>query len=283
MDRISRALEKDRQRRAHRPGAVPRSTPRVMPKNGSKSGSAANPASSSNPLADLEYTHTRQVSIPQSTLSENRVVAGNPSDPRAASFKILRTQVLHAMRNNGWNSLAIVGPQAGVGKSLVAANLAVSMSLEVNQTVLLVDLDLRKPSLHKYFGFEPDYGLLDYLHGDVQLDKVLVNPNFKRLVMLPCKGATIESSEILSSPQMVELVKELKERYPDRITLFDLPPLLTLDDALVFIPNVDAALLVVENAKNTESDVTKSIRMLSGTNLIGTVLNKGEDDTADYY
>ena len=271
MDRISRALEKNRQRRSQ--PVRPRPAPVEIPR----------PASASQALTSLEYTRTRQVSVPQSTLSENRVVAGNQSDPRAAAFKILRTQVLHSMRKNDWNSLAIVGPQAGVGKSLVAANLAVSMSLEVNQTVLLVDLDLRKPSLHSYFGFVPEYGILEYLRGEVKLEQVLVNPNFKRLVMLPCKGTSIESSEMLSSPQMIALVKELKNRYPNRLILFDLPPLLTLDDALVFIPNVDATLLVVENARNTESDVNKSIRMLSGTNLIGTVLNKGEDETADYY
>ena len=83
--------------------------------------------------------------MPQSVLSENRLIAGNRSDPRATSFRMLRTQVLHAMRENDWTSLAVTGPSSGIGKSLVATNLAISISLEVNQTVLLVDVDLRRP------------------------------------------------------------------------------------------------------------------------------------------
>ncbi len=264
---LASALEKNRLRRTRNP--VVRERPKKM---GDLSA-----------LENIEYTQTRKIQVPQNILSENRVISGNPSDPRAAAFKILRTQVLHAMRNNNWASLAITGSQSGVGKSLVAANLAVSMSLEVNQTVLLVDLDLRHPSLHQYFNFTPEVGIVDYLKGDVQLRHVMVNPNFKRLLMLPGKDTTTGSSELLSSPKMIDLTKELVSRYSNRIIVFDLPPLLSLDDAMVFLPNVDSTLLVVENARNTESDVTKSLQLLAGTNLIGTVLNKGEDEIREYY
>jgi capsular exopolysaccharide synthesis family protein len=196
---------------------------------------------------------------------------------------MLRTQVLHAMRENDWNSIAITGPTIGIGKTLVATNLAISISREVNQTVLLVDVDLRRPAIHKYFDFEPEQGLLDYLRGDVELKDLLVNPVFKRLVLLPGRGSTNESSELLSSPRMINLVKDLKTRYQSRIIIFDLPPLLNVDDAMVFLPNVDAALLVVENGGNKQSEVQDSMRLLEGTNLIGTVLNKADEEVRDYY
>lgn len=234
------------------------------------------------PHDDIEYESTKSVDIPQHVLAENRLIAGNRGDVRATSFSLLRTQVLHAMRNNGWASVAVTGPVAGVGKSLIAANLAISISLEVNQTVLLVDADLRRPSIHKKFDFEPQFGLSDYLVNDVSLDQLLVNPGFKRLVVLPGKGSTPESSELLSSPKMQALTKELSSHYQSRIIIYDLPPLLNTDDAMVLLPLVDSAILVVENGKNTESEVVKSMRLLESTNLIGTVLNKSDEELEGY-
>jgi capsular exopolysaccharide synthesis family protein len=187
------------------------------------------------------------------------------------------------MRENDWASLGITGPSSGIGKSLIATNLAISISYEVNQTVLLVDVDLRNPTIHKYFNFAPEYGLLDYLNGEADLSELFVNPVYKRLVLLPGRGTSSASSELLSSPRMTNLVKDLKSKYRSRIIIFDLPPLLNVDDAMVFLPNVDSTLLVVENGKNTESEVHHSMRLLEGTNLIGTVLNKADEEILDYY
>ena len=268
MDRIKRALEKNKSRKQH----ILREQSAPVQK-----------VSKIYPHDDIKYKQTRRILVPKNVLSENRIIAGNRTDPRAICFSILRTQVLHTMRENGWSSLAVTGPIAGIGKSLVATNLAISISLEVNQTVLLADLDLRRPSLHKSFNFEPDFGLLDYLKGDVELPDLLVNPTFKRLVLLPGRGATSGSSELLSSPRMLDLVKDLKSRYESRIVIYDLPPLLNVDDAMVFLPNVDSTLLIVENGKNTQSEVLESLRLLEGTNLVGTVLNKSDEEIKSYY
>jgi Mrp family chromosome partitioning ATPase len=256
MDRIRKALDKSKPRRRSLLDKV-----RVEKEIGKD-----------HPFERIEYTQTRHVDIPQNVLAENRLIAGNRADPRAASFRMLRTQVLHAMRENGWTSLAITGPTSGIGKSLIAT-----------KTVLLVDADLRNPTVHKYFNFEPNYGLLDYLKGNVEARQLLVNPVFKRLVLLPGKGSTTESSELLSSPRMINLVNDLKSRYQSRIIVFDLPPVLNIDDAIVFLPYVDSTLLVVENGKNTESEVQNSMRLLESTNLIGTVLNKADEEMPEYY
>jgi protein-tyrosine kinase len=235
------------------------------------------------PFDKIEYSQTRHIDVPQNVLSENRLIAGNRSDPRAVPFRMLRTQVLQAMRENNWTSLGITGPTSGIGKSLIATNLAISISHEVNQTVLLVDVDLRNPTIHKYFNFEPNYGLLDYLMGEADLTDLFVNPAFKRLVLLPGRGSSNSSSELLSSPRMTNLIKDLMERYQSRIVIFDLPPLLNIDDAMVFLPHVDSALLVVENGNNTQSEVEHSLGLLEGTNLIGTVLNKADEEIREYY
>ena len=82
---------------------------------------------------------------------------------------------------------------------------------------------------------------------------------------------------------MMSMMSDLRKRYDSRIIIFDLPPLLNIDDAMVILPNVDATLMVVENGKNTQSDVQNSMRLLEGTNLIGTILNKADDEIRDYY
>jgi capsular exopolysaccharide synthesis family protein len=272
MDRIKKALDKSRAERKHQRREVP-----LREVEYGKS------SEETQPFENIHYSQTRSIDVSQSQLAENRLVAGNRTDPRATAFRILRTQVLQAMRENGWITLGITGPTSGVGKSLVSANLAVSISFEVNQTVLLVDADLRRPSVHKYFNYQPELGLVDYLTGQAALPELLVNPVFKRLVLLPGRGSSSESSELLSSPRMGRLVKELRSKYESRIVIYDLPPVLDIDDALVFLPNLDATLLVVENGKNTQSEVQGAMRLLESTNLIGTVLNKADEDIRDYY
>ena len=126
-------------------------------------------------------------------------------------------------------------------------------------------------------------GLSDYLLHDAPLQDVLFNPGISKLVVLPGREGIVDSSEALSSPRMVALVEELKSRYPSRILLFDLPPLLATDDALAFAPYVDAVLLIVRDGKTRSEDVTQSVEILEGTTpLIGTVLNETDELQVGY-
>jgi capsular exopolysaccharide synthesis family protein len=224
----------------------------------------------------ITYTRTRTVKLNTRVLRERRIIAALKDEPQADMFRVLRTKVLKTMRANGWHSLAITGATPGVGKSMVAVNLAIALAMEVNQTVLLVDADLRRPSIAWHLGFEVQFGLLDYLVDAVPLEDVFVNPGIQRLVVMPGRGSTRNSSELLASPKMVELVEDLKARYKSRIVLFDLPPILAADDALLFMPFFDCTLLVVEDGKSTEDDVRRSLQLLEGTNVVGTVLNKAD-------
>jgi capsular exopolysaccharide synthesis family protein len=224
--------------------------------------------------AGLKYTHTRVVEVSPAALLEHRVIAALPEHELKGSYRMLRTRVLQAMREKGWNSLAITGPASGCGKTLTAINLAVSLAMEVTNTVLLVDLDLRKPSIHEYFGYQPEYGISDYLFNDIKVSEVLFSPSIDRLVVLPGREAIHNSSEMLRSPRMVRLVNELKTRYPDRLVVFDLPPILAADDALAFAPYTDAFLLVAESGGTSREDLQKALDVLKSTPIIGTVLNK---------
>lgn len=230
----------------------------------------------------VRYTMTKMVEVSQQTLLENRIIAALPEHPFKDAYRMLRTRVLQTMRNNGWTSVAVTGPATGCGKTLTAINLAVSLAMEVSNTVLLVDLDLRRPAIHKYFGYEPELGLSDYLTTDVPLHQLLFSPGIDRLVVLPGRSALPNSAEMLRSPRMIALVNELKTRYPDRLIVFDLPPILAADDALAFSPYTDCFLMVAESGGTKKDDLQKAYSILKNTPLVGTVLNKSETPTAGY-
>ncbi len=266
MDRIQEALKKAEEKR----------------KKTAKGGGRTNSVRPTDQVgqedhSSIEYSDTRTISISSKDMLDNRLVAGIKGHPQSDLFRILRTKVLHRIKNDGINTIAITSPTKGCGKSMVAANLAVSLSLEVNHTVLLVDLDLRNPSVHKYFGFEPEHGLVDHLAGDVGIPSLLVHPGIERLVLLPSVTAVQHSSELISTPEMADLIDDITNRYTSRIIVFDLPPLLHIDDALIFLPKVQSSLLVVEEGVSTPAEVRESLRYLDNTNLLGTVYNKARE------
>ena len=226
--------------------------------------------------AEISYTQTRTVGLYPGWLRQNRVITGDTRDDCAKAYKVLRTQVSQRMRSQGWRTLAVTSPGPREGKTITAINLSVSLALEASHTVLLVDADLHQPSVHTYFGFDVDYGLRDYLQEAVPLEQILVHPEIRRLVVLPGGAPLANSSETLSSPVMLRLVQELKRRYPSRLVIFDLPPVLTSDDVLAFAPYVDASLLVIEEGKTLREEAARAAELLqaSNQNLIGTVLNR---------
>ena len=157
------------------------------------------------------------------------------------------------------------------------------MAMDVNQTVLLVDLDLRHPKVHWYFGLENEFGLRDYFLSDKPISDILINPGIDRLTLLPGRGQAIGSSEILSGPKMKALVNELNnKRSQSRIIIFDLPPVLATDDVLSAIDFYDALLLVVEEGKNQPDEVKQTMSLLSGKRMLGTVLNKSQNPPDHY-
>ena len=235
------------------------------------------------PLSLIQYTHTKVTRSSPELLRQRRTIMGLKNDPHIDIFRQLRTKVLRKLRENKWNSLAITSAAPDAGKSFVTANLAIALAMEVNQTVLVVDADLRSPNVAWFFGMDVEKGLLDYLSENMPLASILINPGFQRLVILPGKGYTTHSSELLSSPKMVALVNELKFKYDSRIILFDLPPLLASDDTMLFMPNFDAALLVVEDGKTTAEEIRRSLQILEETELMGIVLNKSREPMTDTY
>ena len=223
----------------------------------------------------IAYTRTRSLDIPLSVLRQKRVMAAYDKGPFVDAYKILRTQVMHRLRENDWNVLGVTSPGHGEGKTLTAVNLAASLAMETSQTVLLVDADLRSPGIHEVFGLDDCPGLADYLLDDAPVEDLLVHPGIGRFVLLPAGRAISNSTETLTSPKMLALVEEFKHRYPARIIIFDLPPLLHTADVLAFSPYTDALLLVVEEGKTTVEELQRSLSLVKNSRpVLGTVLNK---------
>ncbi|MDD3029294.1 MAG: CpsD/CapB family tyrosine-protein kinase [Alphaproteobacteria bacterium] len=251
MDRLERALEKARQKRA---------TLRAVPAQ-DNARTAILPAPNS-----LSPDDERR-------LDAYRIVAHRPRSQKADIYRQLRTKVLHKMNASGFKTLAVTSPYYGDGKTTVTLNLGISLALDLKQTVLLVDLDLRKPCLHRPLNLTPQAGLTDYLLRQKPLVDCLLRPPFERISLLPAGPASEQSSELLASPKMINLAHELKTRYADRFVLYDMPPVLAQDDSIAFLPQVDAILVVIRDGVTKIDDLKRCLNALSGANVIGTVLN----------
>jgi capsular exopolysaccharide synthesis family protein len=225
-------------------------------------------------VGEIVYSRTKVSPVSRDVLAGNRVVTALEPGAVSDAYKILAIQVVQRLRERGRNSVAVVSPREGEGKTLTAVNLAISLAAEVDHTVLLVDADLRSPAVHRCFGFVPEFGLSDHLLSNVPVERILVNPGIKSLVVLLGGRPIANSAEMLGSLKMQRLVQDLKARYASRLIVFDLPPVLAAADMLAFAPFVDAAVMVVEESGTSRDDILRAAHMLSSVELIGTVLNK---------
>lgn len=229
-----------------------------------------------NPPRNITYTRTRSVEISPNVLERHRVTSVS-NDPSADAFRLLRTQLLMQMRQNGWQTLAVTSPNKGAGKSTVALNLAINFAMEVDYTALLVDADLRDPDLRNMLELEPGPGLSDYLMGSATLEDILIHPCIGNLVVLPGGAPVSNTSELMRSPMMAEMIRELRSRYRDRLIVFDMPPILAGADTLALSAYVDATIMLVEERKTARDDIQRSCELLQHSNLLGIVLNKSRE------
>jgi protein-tyrosine kinase len=277
MDRIRKALDLARTERARTLGPASEYVENVAV-------TAFGTAVAANaPPPSISYTHTRVFTPPARHLERNRILDPTSSAPAALAFRMLRTQVLQRMDANGWRSLAVFSPGANEGKTTTAINLAVSLASDRSHTVLLVDLDFKRPNVAPRLGLAPQFGSDDALGGHAKVEDCLYHPDgFERLVLMPARTTLRNSSEMLAGPRSRELVAELRARYPERIIVFDLPPVLTADDALSFAPLVECGLVVAAEGRTRRKDLVRTVELLHKTPLVGTVLNRAADAPAGY-
>ena len=207
------------------------------------------------------------------------LVAGlAPNSLAAEQYRQLRTRLAHAETTHALRSVLITSPQKGEGKSITASNLALTMAQELQRHVVLVEADLRKPSLQQLFGLPASPGLADYLSGAAELkDMMKFLPNHN-LTVIAAGTSPGNPAELLGSTAMRRLLDQLRTRF-DRVIL-DTPPVLPLADVAVLAPMVDGALLVVRAGVTPKPAIENALRGFDSSRLIGIVLNESglEDD-----
>jgi Mrp family chromosome partitioning ATPase len=149
--------------------------------------------------------------------------------------------------------------------------------MELDLTSLLVDADLRDPDLRHMLELSPGPGLVDYLVGRAALPDLFLHPRIGNLTVLPGGSPVTNSSELMRSPMMADMVRELRDRYADRLVVFDVPPLLSGADALAISAYMDATIMLVEERRTSRDDIRQSCELLRHSNLIGLVLNKSHE------
>jgi len=236
-------------------------------------------------VAGTEVRTQRIIALDEDRREHERILpAGGILGVTGGAYKMLRTQVLRRLKELKATTLAVLSASNGEGKTLSAINLAVAIAADPGYSALLVDLDLRNPSVHRRFGFEPELGVEDCLEDRQAVRQAMVRvAGYDRLVLLPARRRVELSSELLAADRISELVLELRTRYPNRIVIFDLPPVLLADDALAFSRNIQAGLFVVAEGVTIREDIARSMALLRHVPIVGTVLNRSRDSAGAYY
>jgi receptor protein-tyrosine kinase len=181
------------------------------------------------------------------------------------------------------NRIMITSSMAGEGKTFVSINLAMSLAMELDTTVLLVDADAARPAVLDRLGLKPAKGLLDVLtEPDLKLADVLLKTNVERLTILPAGTQQERATELLASAAMNTLVEELASRYPDRIVVFDAPPLIASTESRVLAAHMGQVILIVEADKTPQSSVAEALATVENCPVVMTLLNKAHSSEVGY-
>ena len=173
------------------------------------------------------------------------------------------------------NLIMVTSSLPGEGKTFTAINLAISMATELEHTVLLVDADVSKASIVRYLGLKSKRGLIDVLQSsDLPLSDVLIRTNIAKLTVLPAGESISHATELLASSAMKNFVRDIANRYPDRIIIFDSPPLLSTSEASVLATYMGQIVFVVEAERTPQDAITDALAHLADCDHVGVVLNK---------
>jgi receptor protein-tyrosine kinase len=251
------------------PGAAPRKT---TPKQGARK-------------VDLDLARMRDAGM---------VTAASGRTSLLEDFRVIKRPLLKQAFAEGTpgrpnNLIMITSSLPGEGKTYCAINLAMSIAMELDHTVLLVDADVARPSVLRTLGLPAQRGLMDILVDDkLDLADVMLRTNVDTLSILPAGTSTPRATELLASSTMSNLVTEIAHRYPDRVIIFDSPPLLLTSESGVLASHMGQIVMVVEAQGTTQHAVKEALRQLEGCGNVNLIYNKARDipgieETYDYH
>lgn len=267
MEQIKQAIKKAK---AERDSSAPRRQPQPV----------AHPTEQGTPLpmpanCKLKLSH----------LENTRIVAFDSEDPKTGAYDMLRTRVMQKMRFAGWHTVGITSPRQGCGKTVTAINLAFSLARQPDQTVILADLDFRKPNISRYLGVDAERDVHSVLNGDSDLTSSFSRPDRggPGLRVLTNSAPVMDPSIIVHSQRMKKLMKSMKDAAGSGFVIIDLPPVLAADDVIALLPQLDCVLMVVAAGETTPAEIEECDRLLSAANSVDIVLNKSDEADHSYY
>jgi len=206
----------------------------------------------------------------------------------AESFRRIKRQILANLGKPKSalppNLVLMTSALSGEGKTFCSVSLAISIALELDRTVLLVDADVAKPSVPQALGIEAQRGLLDVLVDPrIKLEDVLCKTDIGKLTLLPAGTVQPNATELMASGAMRRMLQEIAERYHDRVVIFDSPPLLAASEAAVLAGQMGQIVVVVEAGKTSEAALMAALARIETGNVTGLLLNKGEDPGLRYH
>jgi len=244
----------------------------------------------SQPTASLGNSQFQSINLAR--LHRMGVVAPDAEKSQIAEeFRIIKRPLianafgLGAARVKNGNMIMITSSLPGEGKSFCAINLAISMAMEMDRTVLLIDADVAKPRVPEYLGIHADLGLLDVLQDkNLKLSDVMIKTDIAKLTILPAGRTYKRATELLASDAMTRLVEDIGNRYPDRIILFDSPPLLATSEASVLATHMGQIVMVVEAERTSQEAVREALSHIQSCEVVNMLLNKATPTPGtDYY
>ena len=255
-------------------------TTRAEQKDGTSS-----PQPTTKPVEKIS-SHESKIESNQSSwnnIDKNLISINNPNSMAADLFKVLRGKILFPAFGTPPRSILVTSAAPGDGKSFIASNLAVNMAQNIDETVLLVDCDLRRPCIHKNFGFKHVNGLNEYLSNNTRLPDLFLKTMVDKLTLLPAGRPPANPSEILSSVKMANLIDELKSRYDDRFLIIDSPPTSLAPETHAIAKQVDGIIVVIKFGSTPVDLVDELINTLGKEKIIGAVINQYNMPCSRYY
>lgn len=237
---------------------------------------AINPDMRIRPLVatvDIEACRERRVLIAGAAETDGGAVA---------AYRMLRTRLLHRARTHSWTTIAVTSAGPDDGKTLTALNLALSMSRDKGREIVLLDMDMRNPSVCRTLGVRPTRELCDFLDSGTDAQGLFFSIGADNLLIAGGARPTENASELLASPNFEELLQIVKRGLVDPIVLIDLPPVLLTDDALVVAPKIDAIMVVASEGSTGRAELAKALNILSEFPIAGVVLNRAHEATHGY-
>lgn len=287
VERLKIAIEKARaQRRLADPdgAATPRaSRPQPLDRASELTSSAPADPSAETVRRESAWNALTPLSVNEAHLESRRIISSRKEDPAHVVFDVLRTRMLGALDSHGWRRVGITSPREGCGKTFVASNLAFSLARQSDCRTVLMDMDLRKPSVADVLGIDHQESLRWFLNGQIGAEKYLRRIGANLAVGLN-SGPVQDPAEVILAPSTEHAIGAMNDQFRPNVTIYDLPPMLAFDDVTGMLPRLDCILLVIGGGKTKPADVSECEHLLKDRcPLLGVVMNNADDADVSSY